>query len=132
METNYQVAQKVNEQFFMRKLRNELALQQWDHFQKALNEFRPIRINLDGIPGHSRILLLREIIQAIGEKFIEKKLKVIVIYIINGISIEYLHSPAIMGAPGNVYCPEMGEYQSRIKPMLQEITTSAGYVLFEA
>ncbi len=129
-KTNYQVAQKVNEQFFMRELLNEQALQQWDHFQKALIGFRPIRIDLDGIPGHSRILLLRKIIQYIGETFTEKKLKVIVIYIINGVSIEYIHSPAIMGAPGNVYCPEMGEYQSRIKPMMQEITTSEGYVLF--
>ena len=133
LKTDYQLAQKVNEDFFMKELRNERALQQWAHFQKALSEFRPIRIELDGIPGHSRILLLRNIIQAVGKIYAEKRLsKVTVHYVIGGVPIEYQHSPAIKGAPGNVYCPEMGEYQSRIKDMMQEITTSEGYVFFEA
>jgi hypothetical protein len=133
LSIDYQLAQKVNERFFMRKLQNEQALQQLAHFRREFNEIHPTLVNLDGIPGQSRILLLRDIIQAVGDYGIERKLtqsKVIVHYIIGGVPIEYQHIPASSGAPGNVYCPEMGDYQGAIRNMMHEITTSAGYVLF--
>ncbi len=134
LSIDYQLAEKVNESFFMRKLKNEQALRQLAHFRREFNEVCPIQINLDGISGHSRILLLREIIQAVGDYDIEKKSrqsKVLVHYIIGGVPIEYQHIPASNSALGNVYSPDMGDYQGKIKNKMYEITSSIGYVLFE-
>lgn len=67
-EDPYLEAQKANESFFMENSANPKVIEEFQSFQKQVEDKKRPEVNIDGLSSRSRILLIRLIIQEIVEK----------------------------------------------------------------